>query len=172
MRSPGPHSKQGRAQAGPGVSDPSTHCAFQPPPRAPHFIEEDPEPLKGQAARRVGGGPGTAGSAQGQGAGFAELGSGPRAGRGSAAPKLAPRVLVDPGRCQERGPSRAKVGEEGGLLRPMVPLRVRGPRSRTQSPADSAHASPQRLCALTPALGTMATGTLRRPRGARRRRVS
>lgn len=121
MRSPGPHSKQGR---------PSTHCAFQPTPRPPHFTKEDPEP-KGQAfCRWVGGGPGTVGSARGEGAGFAELGSAPGREGAIKRTRAHARKGDDRGRRWER---------KERLLRPMVPLRVREPRSRTQRSAGSAH---------------------------------
>lgn len=141
MRSPDHTASKASRRPDPVCPTQHFHGAFQPPPRPPHFTEEDPEPLKG----RLPGGseeglaqrglprakgrdlPSWAGAAGWKGQRWSEAGAEGPSGPGPMPGKGA----IESGRWEKKG----------RLLRPMVPLRVPGPRSRTQGPADSPHAS-------------------------------
>lgn len=134
-------------------------CLSPPAPRLPHFTDREPGSRRGQAAQPVGAGPAPAGSAEGQGP--EGLGSAGR--RGVESP--------------ERPGTMPRMGtiESGRLEGALTPSHVapRGSRAREAPPGPArTPGSPRSLSSARPHLGTMATGTLRRPRGARRGRVS
>ncbi|XP_078209293.1 uncharacterized protein LOC144579755 [Callithrix jacchus] len=145
--------------------------AFRPPPplpTAPPILQTGARAGKGQAARPVCGGRGAAGL-RGGGPGGAGVRPSARepAARGWCGRRGSHRTRDDAGKDNDRG---RKVAE--GLLQPMAPLQFAGPARPTgpRRPPFTLHrrssARPHRNS------GAKATGTLRRPRGAKIGRVS